>query len=147
MMTNARLAQYVGINAWHLNTTKGGNIKAAVDFAMAVNISTCEAGFSDELQPIVAAARAVYGDPTGSYAAYLQAANATEPFYFWETPDLAGIVNGSETAPLPSQTSGRVPFGTQSPGSSNGAITTLSRVHLVMTAAVLSTVMLAACIF
>ncbi|KAH8978621.1 chondroitin AC/alginate lyase [Lactarius akahatsu] len=36
MITNARLATYVGFNAWNLTTSAGGSIKAALDFTMTV---------------------------------------------------------------------------------------------------------------
>ncbi|KAH8100385.1 chondroitin AC/alginate lyase [Cristinia sonorae] len=87
MLTNARLGQYVGYDAWNVTTKAGSTIKDACDYAM-----TQPAGDEDasELYSIVNAIGAVYGDPDGKYAKYLlQNAGKSYPedaSFLWNQP-------------------------------------------------------------
>ncbi|KAI0265333.1 alginate lyase-domain-containing protein [Gloeopeniophorella convolvens] len=127
MITNARLAAYVGFDAWNLTTTKGGTIKAAVDFTIGVPPGDDAPA---ELFPDVGAGAAVYGDPNGTYAAFLSHSEQgypVEPWFFWNQPlSDSGWVRanaGSSGAATPSSSAGSKPTGgsSKSSPSSNGA--------------------------
>jgi len=86
MITNARLGAHLGFDAWNLTTATGGTIKAALDFTMTVPPGNETAS---ELYPSVGAGAAVYGDPQGTYAAFLSNAEAdypTQTWFFWDQP-------------------------------------------------------------
>lgn len=87
MITSARLGDYLGLGSfWNMTTTKGGTIKAALDFALTVQPGDEAA---NELYPNVAAVAAQYGDPDGKYAAFLANADKTYPaqaYYLWDQP-------------------------------------------------------------
>ncbi|KAI0061088.1 chondroitin AC/alginate lyase [Artomyces pyxidatus] len=86
MITNARLAEYTGFSAWNLTTANGSTIKTALDYTMTV---PPESDGASEILYSVGAVASVYGDPQGTYAAFL---NKSEPFYpaepwfFWDQP-------------------------------------------------------------
>ncbi|KAH9168059.1 chondroitin AC/alginate lyase [Lactarius sanguifluus] len=124
MITNARLATYVGFNAWNLTTSAGGSIKAALDFTMTVSPKD---ELASELFPSVAAGAAVYGDPQGTYAAFLSRSEEdypTEPWFFWDQPlSDSGWVRthaGSAGAATPSGT-GAAASASSSAGASENA--------------------------
>lgn len=72
MITNARLADYIGYSTWNISTKTGGNIQKATDFAMAQNPAPShEQGAVYQMWQIVACIATVYGDPTGKYKQYL----------------------------------------------------------------------------
>jgi len=76
----------VGFNAWNLTTSAGGSIKAAIDFTMTVPPKDEPAS---ELFPSVGAGAAVYGDPQGTYAAFLSRSQEdypSQPWFFWDQP-------------------------------------------------------------
>ncbi|KAL7284680.1 chondroitin AC/alginate lyase [Trametes coccinea BRFM310] len=87
MITNAKLGQYVGYDAWNLTTSKGTTIKSALDYAI-----TQPAGneAASELWPNVVAVGAVYGDEGGKYAQWmLKNAGTTYPEdaqFLWNQP-------------------------------------------------------------
>jgi len=84
MMTNARIGQYVGFNAWNLTTNKGGSIQKAADYVISLNASsTGEDHAVHEMYQIIGAISATYGDPSGKYKGFLQRVWASEPFFFW----------------------------------------------------------------
>lgn len=87
MITNARLGDYLGLDSfWNKTTTNGGTIKAALDFTMTVQPGNETAS---ELYPDVAAVAATYGDPNGTYAAFLANADnqyPAEAYFFWDQP-------------------------------------------------------------
>ncbi|KAF9503546.1 hypothetical protein BS47DRAFT_789231 [Hydnum rufescens UP504] len=73
MITNAKIGQYVGFDAWNLTTNKGGSIQKAADYVMSLNASsTGEAKEVEQLFQVVGAVSAVYGDPDGKYREFLQ---------------------------------------------------------------------------
>jgi len=119
MITNARIGEYVGYNAWNLTTTAGGTIKSALDYAM-----TQPAGADDptELYSVVAAVASQYGDPTGKYAAYLlKNAGNTYPaqaYFLWDQPLTdSGLVKTATTSTTSSArptSSGTAPAGDSS---------------------------------
>jgi hypothetical protein len=116
--TNARLADYLGLDSfWNKTTTKGGTIKDALDFAMTVQPGDETAS---ELYPNVAAVAATYGDPDGKYAAFLAKADNTypaQPYFFWDQP----FTDSNLAAATPTATSGSTP--TSSTGAKqNGAL-------------------------
>ncbi|KAI0042157.1 chondroitin AC/alginate lyase [Auriscalpium vulgare] len=63
MITNARLASYVGFQAWNTTTNAGGTIHAALDFSLTVSPDNEAA---QELYPSIAAVASTYGDPQGN---------------------------------------------------------------------------------
>jgi len=87
MITSARLGEYLGLPSfWNMTTTKGGTIKAALDFTLTVQPGD---ELASELYPNVAAVAAQYGDPSGTYAAFLAKADNTypaQPYFFWDQP-------------------------------------------------------------
>lgn len=86
MITNARLGAHVGFDAWNLTTATGGTIKAALDFTMTVPPGNETAS---ELYPSVGAGAAVYGDPQGTYAKFLNSSEENypaEPWFLWNQP-------------------------------------------------------------
>jgi hypothetical protein len=71
---------------WNKTTTKGGTIKAALDFTLTVQPGD---ELANELYPNIAAVGATYSDPNGTYAAFLANADNTypaQPYYFWDQP-------------------------------------------------------------
>jgi len=71
---------------WNKTTTKGGTIKAALDFTLTVQPGD---ELASELYPDIAAVGATYSDPDGKYAAFLANADNTypaQPYYFWDQP-------------------------------------------------------------
>ncbi|KAF8309087.1 chondroitin AC/alginate lyase [Clavulina sp. PMI_390] len=72
VITNAALAQYVGIDAWNITTSLNGTIQKATDWAMAQSpIPSNELGAVSEINQIVACVANIYGDPTGKYKQWL----------------------------------------------------------------------------
>ncbi|KDQ49492.1 hypothetical protein JAAARDRAFT_165561 [Jaapia argillacea MUCL 33604] len=91
MITNARLAHYLNYPVWNLTTSSGATIQTAANFAMTVVPFQNESSWStlEELNPCVAAVAAVYGDPHGTYAAFLkkiEPAYPVEPYFLWNQP-------------------------------------------------------------
>lgn len=86
----AKIGDQLGMDFWRLQSKYGATIQHAVDYVMGVNpngenVDSCFAH--------VAAAAAVYGDPDGRYAAFLQEHNRgykSEPFYFNNQPEAVG---------------------------------------------------------
>ncbi|TCD68788.1 hypothetical protein EIP91_009802 [Steccherinum ochraceum] len=91
MITNARLGEYVGFNAWHLQTN-GATIQNALDFAMQQKPG---ADTPDELYPHVATVGMEYGDPHSTYASFLHEklnwGFIINPYYLWDDIFLAGL--------------------------------------------------------
>ncbi|KIM71448.1 hypothetical protein PILCRDRAFT_830320 [Piloderma croceum F 1598] len=87
MITNARLGEFLGLDSlWNKTTTKGGTIKAALDFTMTVQPGD---ELASELYPNIAAVAANYGDPNDKYAAFLANADNTypaQPYFLWDQP-------------------------------------------------------------
>ncbi|KAG8997615.1 hypothetical protein FRB94_007576 [Tulasnella sp. JGI-2019a] len=75
-----RMAEYLGWDAWSINTSFGANLQDAVDFAM--NQNDAENNDPTELYSSVAAVAAHYGDPSGKYAAYLTQ-YTDQAWYLW----------------------------------------------------------------
>lgn len=91
-ITNAKLAEYVGYDAWDLTTTKGGSIQKALDWAMQfdpADTNEVKSAPAEELYQHVAAVAAQYGDAEGKYAAYLARVSPNypqSPFFLWSQP-------------------------------------------------------------
>jgi hypothetical protein len=86
MITNARIGNYSGYSAWDLKTQAGATIQNALDFALTTSAGSEAAA---ELYPNVAAVGAVYGDPSGKYAAFLKSkddAYVGEAYFLWNQP-------------------------------------------------------------
>ena len=69
-----------------MTSATGGTIKTALDFTMTVPPGNETAS---ELYPSVGAGAAVYGDPQGTYAAFLSNAEPDYPsqtWFFWDQP-------------------------------------------------------------
>lgn len=104
MITNARIAEYVGLGTfWNKTTTQGATIKTALDFALTVAPGDEAAA---ELYPNIAAVAAVYGDADGKYAQFLANADNTYPaqaYFLWDQPfgdsNLAAATPTSSSAP------------------------------------------------
>jgi len=121
MTTNARLAEYLGYNAWNKTTTTGGTIQKAVDFAMAQNpASSNEQGALEEMWPIVATAATKFGDPSGKYQQFLATTGApiSEAFMFW---DFHATVNSSTLSTTTSSGLSSKPTGSTKDGGSMGS--------------------------
>ncbi|KZP34707.1 chondroitin AC/alginate lyase [Athelia psychrophila] len=87
MITNARIGEYLGLNFWNFTTAGGATIKMAADFAMAQNLTEVGDGPLYELYPSLATVAAVYGDPGGTYAAFLAAGDSNyrqSAYYLWD---------------------------------------------------------------
>lgn len=87
MITNARLAEYVGYDGWNAKAASGAGIQAAADYAIGFTPGPGEA--ASELFPQIAAVAAKFGDPTGKYAAFLASKDAQypgRPWFFWNQP-------------------------------------------------------------
>jgi hypothetical protein len=112
MITNARIGEYLGFNAWNLTTRNNSNIQDACNFAMTMPPKDEAAG---ELYPNVADIAAQYGDPNGTYAAFLYARQPTygqNPYFLWDQPFsdsglmLSRNISGTVTSPpIPTDTS------------------------------------------
>ncbi|KAI0795475.1 chondroitin AC/alginate lyase [Abortiporus biennis] len=111
MITNARLGEYVGYDAWDLKTTNGGTIKGALDYAIQQ-----DAGSEDdsELYPWVAAIATHYGDPDNTYANYIKKILGNgfykTPVYFWDKVAAASdihVVTSTSTSASASKTSSK----------------------------------------
>ncbi|KAF7972126.1 hypothetical protein HWV62_18848 [Athelia sp. TMB] len=86
MITNARIAEYLGTSFWNKTTAQGATIQTALDYTMTVPPG---ADLPAELYPNIAAVAATYGDPTGKYASWLAQADNTYPaqaYFFWDQP-------------------------------------------------------------
>ncbi|KZV91347.1 chondroitin AC/alginate lyase [Exidia glandulosa HHB12029] len=121
MITNGKLGQYIGYDAWNLTTTKGGTIQKALDWAMQFDPATTgevKSAPAQELYQHVAAVGSVYGDPDGKYAAYLARVSPDypqSPFYFWNQP-LALPKNYLVTGSLPNGSNNTGSGGSQTAG-------------------------------
>ncbi|KII91574.1 hypothetical protein PLICRDRAFT_105018 [Plicaturopsis crispa FD-325 SS-3] len=101
MITNARIAKYIGYDVWNLTTSQGATIQTALDFAM-VQTTTTETDALYELYQPAAAVAAAYGDPTGKYAQYLAKGDNTYPeqaYFLWSQPlsDSGLLANSSSS--------------------------------------------------
>ncbi|KAG6836430.1 hypothetical protein H0H93_008072 [Arthromyces matolae] len=118
MITNARLSAYLGDpSVWNKPTTQGSTIKTALDFAMTLNASTSnETNHITNLFPSIAAVGAVYGDPQGLYAGFMQKEvphYGEEANFLWNQPMAGGEEDSAraahtltEIARMPQSTSG-----------------------------------------
>ncbi|CEH12691.1 Chondroitin AC/alginate lyase [Ceraceosorus bombacis] len=92
LITNAKLADNMGLNMWSARAESGATIQTAVDYTM-----TLDAGMTGEdvteLAPHVAAVAAAYGDPSGKYAKWLEDENNSgdpdmnQSWRFYNDPD------------------------------------------------------------
>ncbi|KAI0074707.1 chondroitin AC/alginate lyase [Panus rudis PR-1116 ss-1] len=122
MITNARLAEYVGYNAWNVTSKEGATIQSACDYAMA-HFGTDAAS---ELYPVVGAVAAVYGDPDGKYAKFLLQNNGkdypADASFLWNQPlSDSGLVDTSISV-TGNQTTGGGSTSTQTKSDTNAAI-------------------------
>ncbi|CAA7266585.1 unnamed protein product [Cyclocybe aegerita] len=69
LITNAKLGDQLGIDLWSSKSKYGATIQKALDFLLTVDPKDEDV---DEVFPHVAAIAAAYGDPKGTYAAYLK---------------------------------------------------------------------------
>jgi len=118
----------VGFDAWNLKTSAGGSIKAAIDFTITVPPKDEAAA---ELFPSVAAGAVVYGDPQGTYAAFLSRSEEdypAEPWFFWNQPlSDSGWVRthaGSAGAATPSGTGAAASASSSAGASKNASVRT-----------------------
>jgi len=84
MITNAKLGDELGINFWTTKSKYGATIQKAVDYTMNIDPKSEDV---TELGPHIAAIAAVYGDPTGKYAKFLQRTipnYQSSPFFFYD---------------------------------------------------------------
>ncbi|KAG8747250.1 hypothetical protein FRC10_001866 [Ceratobasidium sp. 414] len=86
IITNAKLADYIGANFWDRRSKYGATIQTAVNYLMSLDPNGEKV---EEALPHVAAVAAAYGDPKGTYAQYLKNRNrnyAKKPFWFYDQP-------------------------------------------------------------
>jgi len=113
MITNARLAAYLDYATWNLTSSAGGTIRSALDFAMAQSPGSESAS---ELYPDVAAVAAEYGDPNGTYVAFLLRhagdAYVQDPAFLWNQPlsdsGLVGLAPSAAATGSPSGSSASI---------------------------------------
>ncbi|KAJ7734765.1 chondroitin AC/alginate lyase [Mycena maculata] len=95
MITSARLLKYADPTSdpWNLTTKDGTTIRDAMNFVMTVNPNTHGEGDDvAEIYPNIAAIASTYGDPNGTYVAFLKAGfpeYAWDADFLWDQP-LAG---------------------------------------------------------
>ncbi|KAI0649839.1 chondroitin AC/alginate lyase [Trametes meyenii] len=124
MITNAKIGDYIGYNAWNFTTSNGTTIQSALDYAITQSAGKETAS---ELWPNVVAVGAIYGDTDGKYAKWMLS-NAgrdypEDPQFLWNQPfSDSGLVKASNTASAGnSATSGTSGSGTKS-SHDNGAV-------------------------
>jgi hypothetical protein len=130
MQTNARLGEYLGLDSpWNKTTTKGGTIKAALDFTLTVQPGD---ELANELYPNIAAVAANYGDPNGKYAAFLASADNTypaQPYFLWDQPftdsNLAAATPTANSQPTTTSSSHNGEFVSSHPSSMIASFMTL----------------------
>ncbi|KLO16850.1 chondroitin AC/alginate lyase, partial [Schizopora paradoxa] len=91
MITNAKLGDYLGVDFWTARSKYGATIQTALDYTMALNPG--KESIVD-IFPHVEAVAAVYGDPTGKYAAFLTKnfpAYASATYYFYDQPEAFNV--------------------------------------------------------
>jgi len=127
MITNARIEKYADPSStvWNRTGSAGAGIKAALDHAMRFTAQQSgEADYAAELHPNVATVGAIYGDPDGTYAAYLKRNNprfGLEPYFFWNQP-FAPNEGAALPAPKPSTANRKSTNGRQEEDDDNGAL-------------------------
>ncbi|KAL0573412.1 hypothetical protein V5O48_008534 [Marasmius crinis-equi] len=96
IITLARIGQYVdpNYNVWDRTTSKGGTLKKAFDFALALDPAVRnETSARAEMYPCVAAMGSVFGDPDGKLQKFLDDSSpeyASEPHFLWNQPFAGG---------------------------------------------------------
>jgi hypothetical protein len=129
----ARIGEYLGFDAWNLTTINGSTIQDACNWAMLIPSYDEAAG---ELYPNVADIGSKYGDPNGTYAAFLysrQPTYAHNPYFLWDQPFSDSGLMGSRNM-TGNVTSPATPTDT----STDGATTASRGVSTVIWLAVLS---------
>jgi len=116
MIVNAKIGKFLGLDFWNTNTSQGGTIQKAADFAMRQRLNTTDGdGPLEELYPSVAAVAANYGDLDGRYALFMARADNTYPaqpyFLFNQNFSDSGLAAATPTptaiiSPTASSTSG-----------------------------------------
>jgi len=86
ILTIHRIAAYLNWDTRNIKTAQNATAQTAVDYAM-----TQPPGQDDptELWPVVASTASLYGDPDGTYAAFLAQKDPAYPgeaFFFWDQP-------------------------------------------------------------
>ncbi|KAI0374285.1 chondroitin AC/alginate lyase [Pilatotrama ljubarskyi] len=84
MITNAKLADQLGMNFWTAKSKYGATIQTALDYTMGLDPKGEDIS---DIFPHVAAVAAAYGDPKGKYAAFLQKKEsdyASQPFWYYD---------------------------------------------------------------
>ncbi|KAI0361753.1 chondroitin AC/alginate lyase [Trametes cingulata] len=84
MITNAKLADQLGMNFWTAKSKYGATIQTALDYTMGLDPKGEDIS---DIFPHVAAVAAAYGDPKGKYAGFLQKKEsdyASQPFWFYD---------------------------------------------------------------
>ncbi|TFK94320.1 chondroitin AC/alginate lyase [Polyporus arcularius HHB13444] len=84
MITNAKLADQLGMNFWTAKSKYGATIQKALDYVMATDPKGEDIS---DIFPHVAAIAAAYGDPKGKYASFLQQKDSgymNQPFWFYD---------------------------------------------------------------
>ncbi|KAI0320973.1 chondroitin AC/alginate lyase [Amylostereum chailletii] len=103
MITNARIAEYAGWDAWNVTSSSGATIQTALDYAMTIDPGDDAPA---ELYPSVASVGATYGDSDGTYAAFLSnkvQSYPEEPYFLFDQPlsdsgwVSANVANGTTT--------------------------------------------------
>ncbi|KAI0639288.1 chondroitin AC/alginate lyase [Trametes polyzona] len=115
MITNAKLADQLGMNFWTAKTKYGATIQTALDYTMGLDPKREDVS---DVFPWVAAVAAAYGDPKGKYTGFLQNKDSgytSETFWFYDQTaalpnspagarakhrrdEVLGVANAAETA-------------------------------------------------
>ncbi len=110
LVVNAQIGDYFGLSpsGWNRTTSSGATILDAVTYAIAQNADS-EPSSLTELNPIVAAVASKFGDPNGSFAAFLAKTDPqymAQPYYALAS-GLGGSglqANATSTSPNPANT-------------------------------------------
>ncbi|WVQ82340.1 hypothetical protein IAT38_004468 [Cryptococcus sp. DSM 104549] len=111
LITNARISDYVGLSpsGWDRRTSANTSIVDALAFAMGTSpADTNEVNQEKQLNPVVAAVAAKFGDPNGTYAEYLKESDPYFPGQPWFALN-AGLSDAGIKQGLLETTYGAVP--------------------------------------
>ncbi|THU91765.1 chondroitin AC/alginate lyase [Dendrothele bispora CBS 962.96] len=93
-----KIADALGMECWNKKSKYGTGIQDAIDFTMKQIPKNENAA---ELVPHLAAAAAVFGDPLGKYATYMQKVQSNykqRPFWYYDQPGALNFGTGSGKA-------------------------------------------------
>jgi len=109
MITNAQIVTYLNksSNVWFRRAKSGATIKDALDYTMLIPPGLRnETSHENELDPNIAAVRAIWGDPDNHYLDFLQTRDPNynqQPYWFWNQAEAQNP--GAPPPPAPTTSS------------------------------------------